>query len=195
MKKVKFILGALIIGSSLIACQNNTEKNENTAEPKTQKKQAKKETAVVKDIDWDKLDIDPILKDYLIIKDEFVKENVNGVGKNTEKLITDLNNFDFDRVADKHQDFAKSIVQDAKEVATQMESAENIEKKRKHFYHLSEIMTKYVMTVGSKEPIYEQYCPMYNDDRGGAWLSLNKEIRNPYFGSKMLKCGELRNEF
>lgn len=51
------------------------------------------------------------------------------------------------------------------------------------------------MTVGTKEPIYEQYCPMYDSDRGATWLSLNEEIKNPYFGSKMLKCGEVQNKF
>ena len=28
------------------------------------------------------------------------------------------------------------------------------------------------------------------DNKGAYWLSEEKEIRNPYFGSKMLTCGE-----
>ena len=30
---------------------------------------------------------------------------------------------------------------------------------------------------------------MLNDPKGGDWLSGEKEIRNPYFGDKMLTCG------
>jgi hypothetical protein len=30
------------------------------------------------------------------------------------------------------------------------------------------------------------------DDKGAYWLSEMKEIRNPYFGDRMLKCGETR---
>ncbi|MFT4674108.1 MAG: hypothetical protein ACI9R6_001009, partial [Saprospiraceae bacterium] len=33
------------------------------------------------------------------------------------------------------------------------------------------------------------------NNTGGYWLSNSKEIRNPYFGSKMLKCGRIDKEF
>jgi len=32
---------------------------------------------------------------------------------------------------------------------------------------------------------------MADDNKGADWLSLEKEIRNPYFGSGMLTCGEV----
>jgi len=37
--------------------------------------------------------------------------------------------------------------------------------------------------------IYKQYCPMAFDGKGAYWLSDSKEVRNPYFGDQMLKCG------
>ncbi|MBN2863319.1 MAG: DUF3347 domain-containing protein [Bacteroidales bacterium] len=30
--------------------------------------------------------------------------------------------------------------------------------------------------------------------KGADWLSLEKEIRNPYFGKSMLSCGEVTGE-
>jgi len=39
--------------------------------------------------------------------------------------------------------------------------------------------------------IYHQYCPMAFNERGAYWLSDNAEIFNPYFGKKMLECGEI----
>lgn len=197
MKKVNFILGMLMIGSTLVACQNSNTKNESVEKKtdKTEKEKSDKKENNMSDADWARLDINPVLKDYMAVKNELVKDNLDGVGKNTERLITDINNFDYDKVADEHKDFTKSIMSDAKEIAMKIDSGQNLEEKRKHFYYLSEIMTKYVMTVGTKEPIYEQYCPMYNNDRGATWLSLNEEIRNPYFGSKMLKCGTVQNKF
>jgi Cu(I)/Ag(I) efflux system membrane fusion protein len=30
------------------------------------------------------------------------------------------------------------------------------------------------------------------DNKGASWLQLDKEIRNPYFGSMMYKCGSVR---
>ncbi|MDG1573382.1 hypothetical protein OZ410_13715 [Robiginitalea sp. M366] len=37
--------------------------------------------------------------------------------------------------------------------------------------------------------LYKQYCPMAFGNKGGYWFSDVDEIRNPYFGDKMLKCG------
>jgi Cu(I)/Ag(I) efflux system membrane fusion protein len=40
-------------------------------------------------------------------------------------------------------------------------------------------------------PIYVQHCPMADSNKGADWLSKEKEILNPYFGQKMLGCGEI----
>lgn len=37
------------------------------------------------------------------------------------------------------------------------------------------------------QSVYYQYCPM----KKSYWLSLEKEIRNPYYGSSMLTCGKV----
>ncbi len=40
---------------------------------------------------------------------------------------------------------------------------------------------------------FKAYCPMAGEDGKGAfWLQSGKEVRNPYFGSSMLSCGELQ---
>jgi len=35
---------------------------------------------------------------------------------------------------------------------------------------------------------------MANNDKGADWLSSEKEIKNPYFGKSILKCGEITKE-
>ncbi len=39
---------------------------------------------------------------------------------------------------------------------------------------------------------YYQFCPMADSNTGAYWLSEQKEIRNPYFGDKMLTCGSVK---
>ncbi|HQE11916.1 MAG TPA: hypothetical protein PLQ78_04150 [Flavipsychrobacter sp.] len=39
--------------------------------------------------------------------------------------------------------------------------------------------------------VYRQYCPMAFNDKGAYWLSNEEKIMNPYFGKKMLTCGEV----
>ena len=41
---------------------------------------------------------------------------------------------------------------------------------------------------------YHQYCPMAFNDKGAYWLSDTTHIQNPYFGKKMLTCGEVSKE-
>ena len=32
-------------------------------------------------------------------------------------------------------------------------------------------------------------CPMAFNDRGATWLQADRDVRNPYFGAAMPKCG------
>lgn len=39
--------------------------------------------------------------------------------------------------------------------------------------------------------VIRMHCPMAADNRGADWLQSGEELRNPYFGSSMLTCGEV----
>ena len=43
-----------------------------------------------------------------------------------------------------------------------------------------------------QEVVYHQFCPMAFNDAGAYWLSGTADIKNPYFGKKMLTCGEVK---
>ncbi|KFF01013.1 hypothetical protein IX39_10445 [Chryseobacterium formosense] len=69
--------------------------------------------------------------------------------------------------------------------------AKNIEAQRKPFYKLSEVMISIAHENKiSDKTIFVQYCPMAK----GSWLSNEKQIINPYYGSSMLKCGSVKSE-
>ncbi|MFB0514991.1 MAG: efflux RND transporter periplasmic adaptor subunit [Candidatus Neomarinimicrobiota bacterium] len=40
---------------------------------------------------------------------------------------------------------------------------------------------------------YELFCPMAFDNTGAHWLQTDKAVKNPYFGNRMLRCGEVRS--
>lgn len=59
-------------------------------------------------------------------------------------------------------------------------------RQREYFSGLSKNM--YALLSGLKSnssPLYQQYCPM----KKASWLSETEDIRNPYYGDKMLECG------
>lgn len=74
-------------------------------------------------------------------------------------------------------------------------NAADIEEQRKSFSTLSDNLYKSAKAfgLGGKEAFYE-YCPMAFNNEGAYWLSDNDQIRNPYFGDKMLKCGEVKEK-
>ena len=77
--------------------------------------------------------------------------------------------------------------------ASKITNASDIEVQRAAYEVLSNNMIQLVKKSGlNSGELYVDFCPMAFDDKGAAWLSNKKEIHNPYFGDKMLKCGEIR---
>ncbi len=44
----------------------------------------------------------------------------------------------------------------------------------------------------ANETVYTAYCPMAFDFEGAEWIQRGTEINNPYFGSEMLRCGDIQ---
>ncbi len=88
------------------------------------------------------------------------------------------------------KDYISSISAEAKGLAGE----KDIEAQRKSFQVISESMYTLLQTVRyNQEVVYHQFCPMAFDDAGAAWLSKSSDIKNPYFGKKMLTCGEVKD--
>jgi len=81
----------------------------------------------------------------------------------------------------------------AQEAAKAIAGSSKIDEQRKSFSTLSNEMTTLVKSSKlASGSLYVEYCPMANNNAGGFWLSNEKEIRNPYFGDMMLKCGSVK---
>lgn len=80
--------------------------------------------------------------------------------------------------------FKSSLLKDATPIA----ATKNIETQRTYFASLSAAMADLAQKVKlSRAPVYEDYCPM----KKAYWLSADKAIQNPYFGSAMPTCGRV----
>jgi len=72
-------------------------------------------------------------------------------------------------------------------------SATDLEVQRETYSTLSNEFIAMVKKSGlSSGALYVDYCPMALHDKGAYWLSASKDIRNPYFGDKMMTCGEVK---
>lgn len=77
--------------------------------------------------------------------------------------------------------------------AEQGAKAKDIKGLRNAYEVISTWMIARVREQGLGQKAFIQFCPMVHGDKGAAWISLEKEINNPYFGSMMLHCGEIQD--
>lgn len=82
---------------------------------------------------------------------------------------------------------------EALQAAQTIANSEDVNVQRTAFLDLSAAMENLLSGAIASGEVYKQYCPMAFDGKGGAWLSASQEIRNPYYGDKMLKCGSVRD--
>ena len=82
---------------------------------------------------------------------------------------------------------------DAIKSATNVMKAGSLEAQRKAFSELSTHMADLVKKADiSAGAVYVEFCPMANGGEGAHWLANEKQINNPYFGDKMLRCGKVK---
>ncbi|MBT0608106.1 DUF3347 domain-containing protein [Aequorivita echinoideorum] len=136
-------------------------------------------------------DAKQVMADYMELKNALVATNKDDAAKAGKKLESTLNGFDVSGYTAEQQTELKDIIADAKEHAEHIGKSE-MDHQREHFKTLSKDMMDMVAITGTENTLYQQFCPMY--DGGSAWLSMEKEIKNPYYGSKMMACGKVQKE-
>jgi Cu(I)/Ag(I) efflux system membrane fusion protein len=64
---------------------------------------------------------------------------------------------------------------------------------RAAFEGLSQALEPAVERFGPKDgkTLYKVRCPMAFGGRGAVWLQADRDVRNPYYGASMLKCGNV----
>ncbi|APQ16210.1 DUF3347 domain-containing protein [Maribacter hydrothermalis] len=132
-----------------------------------------------------------ILKGYFNLKDALVGDDNDKAKMLGSTLAKSLGNLDKSTYSESQQKELTDIIEDATEHAEHI-SESDIKHQREHFKILSKDITDMVAITGTGIKLYEQFCPMY--DGGTAWLSTKEEVRNPYYGSQMLKCGKVQRE-
>lgn len=136
-----------------------------------------------------------VVSSYLLLKEKLTNDNAN-IQTDVKAIQKSLKTVDMSLVMeDAHNEWMKALNSLNKELKL-LEKAVNIEEQRNHFLTISKSLSDAVQKLGiqmeADKTLYIEFCPMANENKGGYWLSLEKEIKNPYFGKKMLKCGEVK---
>lgn len=134
-----------------------------------------------------------VFADYVDVKDALVASDAGKVKSEAAEARASLAKVDMKLLSGAAHNDWMNFIQPIEKSLGEIENASDIEEQRKLFSTLSDGMYKSVKAfgLGGKEAFYE-YCPMAFNNEGAYWLSDNEQIRNPYFGDKMLKCGEVK---
>ena len=136
-----------------------------------------------------------LLAPYLRLKDALVETDATVAAKEAKELLESLSMFKSVSLDEQSMKMWTRLLDKMLDGAREASSSNDVEEQRKSLWQISEAYHEAITIFGlTGLAAYYQYCPMAFDDAGAYWISKEKDIRNPYFGSKMLRCGETREE-
>lgn len=129
---------------------------------------------------------------YFGIKDALVADDANTAAIKAQELFKAVEDVPMEKLPmDQHMTWMK-YMKDISSGAEQIKATTKVEKQRVYFAKLSAPMTEIIKVIKSGYPVYIDHCPMYNNGKGADWLSKDGDIKNPYYGSQMLGCGNVK---
>lgn len=132
---------------------------------------------------------------YLKLKDALVNDDSSKASGYAKEMSLAMRNVDMKQLTDKNaHDQWMTISKEISKSATAISETLDVEKQRNYFKNMSGLISKGIKLFGVNQKVYEQFCPMADNNKGAYWLSITKEIKNPYLGKAMLTCGEVKDE-
>ncbi|MFT5233091.1 MAG: hypothetical protein ACI9UQ_001121 [Candidatus Krumholzibacteriia bacterium] len=133
--------------------------------------------------------------DYLFIQTalagdslKMVEKHAAAIAKSARALEKEFS-IEAAGIEEKDAENLRKILPELAASATAFAKAKDIEAARKSFAPLSSAMVSYRNMMTGEVPNVA-YCPMVKE----SWLQNGKNIANPYYGSKMLRCGSIVTE-
>ena len=186
----------------LLSCKNEADKQQSQSKDSSHANHpASEQNAEVKEVtpSFTNLDakatayIKSITHNYLKVKNGLANDDAREAANGAEQLAKALADVDKSVFTPDQKkafdDYTSELQEHAGHIA---KKSGDIDHQRDHFTMLSEDVAALVKAFGGGRTLYQDFCPMAKDNKGAIWVSETKDIKNPYFGSKMLECGEVQ---
>lgn len=132
---------------------------------------------------------------YVDLQEALVSSAPKEVQQEASKTSSALASVDLSLLSGAARNDAKTYIASMESSLKEIAASEDIEVQRKSFSALSDNLYKSVKAFGlGGEEAFYTYCPMAFNNEGGHWLSDEEKVSNPYFGDKMLTCGEVKEK-
>jgi len=127
---------------------------------------------------------------YFDLKNALIKANTASAAEKAKDLSQALSSVKMEKLQDAQHIVWMKVYKSLIAASESITKSKNVEAQRAQFITLSENMYGLMKVAQLETPVYYQNCPMYNDGKGANWLSLENNVKNPYYGSQMLTCGK-----
>ena len=137
-----------------------------------------------------KKQLNDLANEYLNLKDALVATDSKAAAKSVASFLIQLEKVDMTLVKGDAHNYWMEQLKVLKTHSQKITTLDDVEAQRKQFQFVSDALINSLNAFGTEgNALYKQHCPMAFDNAGADWISNEKEIRNPYFGDKMMKCG------
>jgi len=144
--------------------------------------------AVSASADTSKFDaaMQPIAAQYATIHKALAGDSTKGVQATAKRIVALAGKVSAQSVTGVHAKHYADLPQKIRAAALKLSKAKTIDKQRAAFKALSRPLAMWA-TMSRPAGINVVFCSMAK----GSWLQTGKQIENPYYGAKMLRCGEV----
>lgn len=187
-----------VVALTLAACNSNKSKNETTGNTDTNNiVTTKPDTSTTTEgvtANAAEFSTKEIIDGYLQLKNALTADkpkDAASAANSMKAALSKVNNTTLS--ADKQKiyaDLQEGIREHTEHIGS---NAGNLEHQREHFIMLSRDMASLIKNFGNNgQTLYKDFCPMADNGKGALWISEIKEIKNPFYGTKMISCGSVK---
>ncbi|WP_136667024.1 DUF3347 domain-containing protein [Flavobacterium sp. H122] len=176
-------------------CQYEREKREvvvNTKNDNHNEHETHANTASAKETTIQKNQLQPIFDVYFKIKDALVATNGSLTSESAKAMTKLISEVKMEELSTEEHNVWMKVMNELKEDAQHISETKDTGHQRDHFTTLSKRIYELLKVSKKSSSTYLMFCPMFNNGKGANWLSKEEEIKNPYYGNKMLSCGSVQ---
>jgi hypothetical protein len=188
MKKLvrnTLMIAALVASLGFYSCGDNKDKKEDATKVMDHEMEddmksdslAVDSTEEVIDVQFKETTTAAVFEHYIHIKNALVASSTADAQKHSKLLQESL--------------LEANAEQSLLDATMQLAEATDINKQREAFSKVTKGMELVLDGTIASGQVYKQFCPMAFEGKGDYWYTNTEEIRNPYFGEMMLKCGRV----
>ena len=132
---------------------------------------------------------------YIKLKDQMVQGESKPISVAAKAVVEALAKVDMSLTKDDAHIHWMALLNPMEESLKNMLNSTDRDEQRLQFINLSKAIINSVQSFGTdiNNPLYVQFCPMANNNKGATWISIEENIVNPYFGDMMLTCGSVES--